>query len=209
MTWRTKIVLRYFQSEFEGICWTILEKFNKEQLYKYARSTQRHQKQQIWGWTITSMKLDYIRPSWNAKLLIFPMRWHFTWFMCTRSLLAKYLAAQSGSYLCKSCICYEVYYGRLDLHISYFTSSPELFKKCYLQFPTTLCTQHCVQLSFVVLQFPAKLFWSFASTLQVVQYWHVLSMQKIYIEKKNGRFNCFELICTLLHHPFTWLDLDI
>ena len=47
VTWRTKIVLNYFQFEFEGICWTTLEKLNKEQLHKYARSTQRHQKHQI------------------------------------------------------------------------------------------------------------------------------------------------------------------
>ena len=44
VTWRTEIVIHYFQSEFEGICRTVLEKFNRELLYKFARLTQRHQK---------------------------------------------------------------------------------------------------------------------------------------------------------------------
>ena len=49
MTWRTEIILHYFESEFEGIRRTVLKTFDEEQLYKYARSTQRHQKQETFG----------------------------------------------------------------------------------------------------------------------------------------------------------------
>ena len=97
VTWKTKIVLSYFQSKFEGIWWTALEIFNKEQLYKSARSTQRHQKQQIWGWIVISMKLESFRLSCVYQVLIFRRHGLPTWFACTRSSLAEDLAPQSGT----------------------------------------------------------------------------------------------------------------
>ena len=71
-------------------------KFYKEQLYKSARSTRRHQEQQIWGWCVISMKLESFGLSCNNKVLVFPGHWLPTWFTCTRSSLAEDLAAQSS-----------------------------------------------------------------------------------------------------------------
>ena len=68
LTWRTTIVFGYFQSEFEGICRSVLEKINKEWLYKSVRSIQQHQKQQNWGWTALSMKLESCRLSCSTML---------------------------------------------------------------------------------------------------------------------------------------------
>ena len=51
-----------------GICWTYLEKITKERLYKSVRSSQRYQKQQIWGWTVISMELKSFRLSCNTML---------------------------------------------------------------------------------------------------------------------------------------------
>ena len=65
-------VLDWFQSKFEGICRIVLERLKKEQLYKFVRSTQQHQKQQIWGWIVISMKLESFRLSCNT------MSWHKT-----------------------------------------------------------------------------------------------------------------------------------
>ena len=65
-------VLHWFQSKFEGICRIVLERLKKEQLYKFVRSTQQHQKQQIWGWIVISMKLESFRLSCNT------MSWHKT-----------------------------------------------------------------------------------------------------------------------------------
>ena len=97
VTWRTQTVLDYFQSEFEGICRTVLETFNKERLYKSARSTQWHQKEQIWGWTIISMKLESFRLSCNTMLRYKSTSFVYTWFTCTQRSLVKNLASQSGS----------------------------------------------------------------------------------------------------------------
>ena len=58
VTWTMETVLAYFQSEFEGISRTLLDRFNKDRLYKPARSIQQHQKQQIWGWYVIYMKLE-------------------------------------------------------------------------------------------------------------------------------------------------------
>ena len=125
VTWRTKNVLHYFQSKFEGIVRVFLEKINKERLYKPARSTQRHQKQQIWGWCVISMKLKSFRLSCNTKVLVFPGLWLPTWFMCTKSLLAEDLPLKVARKFSWSCTCYGMYCGCLDLHISHFTNSPE------------------------------------------------------------------------------------
>ena len=114
----------YFQFEFECIYQTVVEKFNEERLYKSARSTQRYQKQQIWGWCVISMKLGSFRLFYNTIILVFPGRWLPTWFMWTRSSLAEDLAAQSGSIFFFNCTCYELYCGYLDLYISHFTNPP-------------------------------------------------------------------------------------
>ena len=71
-------------------------KINKERLYKSTRSTQQHQKQQNWEWSVISMKLESFRLSCNTMLR------HKTPLKHAHSLiwssLAEDLAAPSGSY---------------------------------------------------------------------------------------------------------------
>ena len=148
VTWRTRIILNYFQYEFEGICQIVLENFNIDQLYKSASSTQRHQKQRIWGWIIIFMKLKSFRLSYKYQGLVFPGRWLPTWFMCTWSSLAKDLAAQSGW---KNMLKLHLLWAILwPLGFAYFSLHKffQMFMYVmlfYLQFSTTLCTQHRLQ----------------------------------------------------------------
>ena len=88
---------RLFSIRIWSICQIVVEKINKERLYKSVRSTHRHQKQQIWGWIVISMKLESFRLTCKYRVLVFLEHWLPTLFMFTQSSLAKDLAAQSGS----------------------------------------------------------------------------------------------------------------
>ncbi len=94
-----KIVLDYFQSEFEGICWffsikTILEQRAIVQICEINPTTPKTTNLRM---ACNFMTLESFRFSYRYRLWVFPGRWLPTWFTCTWSLLAKDLVAQSGS----------------------------------------------------------------------------------------------------------------
>ena len=52
VTWRIEIIRNYFQSEFEGVCRTILEKFNKETIVQICEINPTTPK-------TTKLRMDY------------------------------------------------------------------------------------------------------------------------------------------------------
>ena len=59
VTWRIEIVLDYFQSKFEGICRTVLEKSIKSNCTNLQDQPNDTKKNKV-EWTVISMKLEIL-----------------------------------------------------------------------------------------------------------------------------------------------------